>query len=73
MAVSRSRDEDQQLGSTVDGRLHRVRAPHHACRSFTHQSSCELATTGRLHLDPGIDCSATRIGTLLHVYLTDMT
>ena len=37
IGVSRSRNEDQRLGSTVGGRLRRGR--DHSCRSFTHQSS----------------------------------
>jgi hypothetical protein len=43
--MSRSRDEDQQLGSTVDGRLHPVRDPTiHAAGSPTNRAA-RLSTT----------------------------
>ncbi len=38
MVVSRSRDEDQQLGSTVDGRPYRVRDPLPAVLSPTNRA-----------------------------------
>jgi len=62
MAVSRSRDEDQQLGSTLDSRLHHGRDPTiHAVR----HPPIELAglrPRDRLHPDRRIDFLAICFG-----------
>ena len=49
MAVSRSQDEDQQLGSTVDRRC-TAYATQHSCRSFT--PPIELASLRRVRYAP---------------------
>jgi hypothetical protein len=70
--MSRSRDEDRQLGSTVDGRLHRVRAPTIPAALY---SPIELASScpgGRLDWDRWIDVSAIGFDTLPQVGVAEI-
>ena len=63
MAVSGSRDEDQPLGSTVDGRQHRVPDPNHSRRSsYSPIEPAGWRPSGHLHLDRWIDLPAIRCG-----------
>jgi hypothetical protein len=69
--VSRSRDEGQQLGSTVDGRLLRATPP---LLPFFHPpiKLPSLRPRGRLHLDQRIDFSAICVGTSLDLIISEI-
>jgi hypothetical protein len=71
-AVSRSPDEDQQLGPTVDGGLHRVRDPTIPAALSPTNRAGQLSSSGCLHLDRWIDFAAIRFGDQLQVIVTEL-
>jgi hypothetical protein len=65
--VSRSQGEDQQLGSTVDSRRHRVSELTIPAVLSTTNRAGQLSTTGPFHHDRRIDLAAICCSTLLYV------
>jgi hypothetical protein len=72
MAVGPSPDEDQQLGPTIDDRLHRVRGPTipDGLHPPIELTSCR--PDGRLHLDRRIHFSAVCLCTLPQVGVAEI-
>jgi hypothetical protein len=67
MAVSGSWDEDQQLGSTFDGRPHREPDPTIPAILYPPVELAGFRPRGRLHLDRWICIPAICFGALLHI------
>jgi hypothetical protein len=68
--VSRSRDEGQQLGSTVDGRLLRATPP--LLPFFHSNQAAQPSPTWPSHLDQRIDFSAICFATLLDLIVGEI-